>query len=62
MLNIIIKRFEKPDETRRFEKGKFEIVTIGGMVIGRASYEPGWKWAEHVCFASAGSGNLKSLA
>ena len=48
MLENVIKRFEKPDETRAFEKGKFELVKIGGMTIGRASYEPGWKWSEHV--------------
>jgi quercetin dioxygenase-like cupin family protein len=33
---------------RTFEKGKFEIVRIGGMTIGRATYEPGWKWSLHV--------------
>ena len=44
----MIRRFEAPDETRTFERGRFEVVTIGGMVIGRASYEPGWKWSEHV--------------
>jgi hypothetical protein len=48
MLEVILKRFEAPDETRVFEKGKFEIVKIGGMTIGRASYEPGWKWSEDV--------------
>ena len=48
MLDVILKRFESPDETRQFEKGKFEIVRIGGLTIGRASYEPGWKWSEHV--------------
>jgi hypothetical protein len=48
MLDVILKRFEAPDETRIFEKGKFEIVHIGGMTIGRATYEPGWKWSEHV--------------
>ncbi|HEV2705453.1 MAG TPA: hypothetical protein VGV59_05985, partial [Pyrinomonadaceae bacterium] len=26
----------------------FEIVRIGGLTIGRATYEPGWKWSEHV--------------
>jgi quercetin dioxygenase-like cupin family protein len=45
---VILKRFEKPDETRVFEKGKFELVQLGGMTIGRATYEPGWKWSEHV--------------
>jgi hypothetical protein len=31
-----------------FEKGKFELARIGGMTIGRATYEPGWKWSVHV--------------
>jgi uncharacterized RmlC-like cupin family protein len=44
----ILRRFEQPDEVRRFEKGRFEIVRIAGMTIGRATYEPGWKWSEHV--------------
>jgi len=48
MLEVILKRFEHPDETRLFEKGRFDIVRIGNMTIGRASYEPGWKWSEHV--------------
>ena len=45
---VVLKRFETPDEVRTFEKGKFELVHIGGMTIGRATYEPGWKWSEHV--------------
>lgn len=48
MKDVLIKRFEKPDEVRQFEKGKFEIVKIGNMTVGRASYEPGWKWTKHV--------------
>ena len=50
--DVILKGFEHPDETRVFEKGKFELVTLGGMTIGRATYEPGWKWSEHVGKAS----------
>ena len=46
--DLLIKRFEQPDEVRTFEKGKFELVKIGAMTIGRASYEPGWKWSVHV--------------
>jgi hypothetical protein len=45
---VILRRFDSPDETRVMEKGRFEIVRIGGVTIGRASYEPGWKWSEHV--------------
>lgn len=45
---IILKRFETPDEVRVLQKGRFELVHLGGMTIGRATYEPGWKWSEHV--------------
>ena len=48
MHEVILKRFESPDEVRTFEKGKFELVHLGGMSIGRATYEPGWKWSLHV--------------
>lgn len=48
MLDVILKRFEEPDEVRTFPKGKFEIVAVGGMAIGRATYDPGWIWSEHV--------------
>jgi quercetin dioxygenase-like cupin family protein len=44
----VLKRFERPDEVREFEKGKFELVRMGQMTIGRATYEPGWKWSVHV--------------
>jgi mannose-6-phosphate isomerase-like protein (cupin superfamily) len=47
-LDVVLKRFDQPDEVREFEKGRFELVHIGGMTIGRASYEPGWKWSIHV--------------
>jgi quercetin dioxygenase-like cupin family protein len=47
-VELKIKRFDAPDDTRAFEKGTFEVVSIGGMTIGRAHYEPGWKWSEHV--------------
>jgi quercetin dioxygenase-like cupin family protein len=46
--NVTLKRFDHPDEVRAFPKGRFEIVHIGGMTLGRATYEPGWRWSEHV--------------
>lgn len=48
MFEVIIKKFAEPDEVRTFEKGKFELIHIGGMTIGCATYEPGWKWSMHV--------------
>jgi hypothetical protein len=48
MAGVEIRRFEEAEETRRFELGSFELVRVGGMTLGRASYEPGWVWSEHV--------------
>lgn len=48
MDSTVLKRFEAPDEIRQLVKGKFEVVHLGGLTIGRATYEPGWKWSEHV--------------
>jgi len=45
---VVLKRFESPDETRIMEKGRFDLVRIGGLTIGRATYEPGWRWSLHV--------------
>ena len=45
---VITKRFENSDELREFPKGRFELVNIGGMTIGRATYEPGWRWSVDV--------------
>ena len=45
MMDAVIKRFENPDEIREFEKGKFELLHLPGMTIGRATYKPGWKWS-----------------
>ena len=45
---MILKRFEQPDETREMPLGRFELVRLGGMSIGRATYFPGWRWSEHV--------------
>jgi quercetin dioxygenase-like cupin family protein len=48
MLDVLLKRFDAPDEVRVFDKGRFEIVHVGGMTLGRATYEPGWRWSVHV--------------
>ena len=48
MDDVLLKRFENPDESRLMTKGRFDIVRLGGQTIGRATYEPGWKWSLHV--------------
>ena len=47
-LDVILKQFEQPDEVREFELGRFELVDMGQMTLGRATYQPGWKWSAHV--------------
>jgi quercetin dioxygenase-like cupin family protein len=47
--------FDEPAETRQFEKGRFDLYRVGPSTLGRATYEPGWKWSEHVGAASGES-------
>ena len=44
MANLQKKNLDNPDEVRTFENGKVEIATLGDVVIGRATLEPGWSW------------------
>jgi hypothetical protein len=37
-----------PDDTRSFERGRLELVEIGGGTVGRLTLQPGWRWSEHV--------------
>jgi quercetin dioxygenase-like cupin family protein len=40
-----LKSLNSPDEVRKFDKGKLELVNVGGAVVGRVTLEPGWKWS-----------------
>lgn len=42
------KSFDKPDEVREFPLGKLELIKIGGATIGRATFQPGWRWSTSV--------------
>jgi quercetin dioxygenase-like cupin family protein len=50
MADIKGKAFGSPDEVREFKdgKGKVELVDLNGHMIGRGTFEPGWRWSEHV--------------
>jgi mannose-6-phosphate isomerase-like protein (cupin superfamily) len=48
MGNTEYKNFSAPDETRPFENGKIDLVNIGGGAVGRAKFEPGWRWSNDV--------------
>src|SRR6266702_5316329 len=45
MPNVTLKRFEVPDEVRRFPRGRLDLVAVGGLMIGRATHEPGYRWS-----------------
>ena len=47
-MNLELIPLGEPAEVRHFEKGRFELYRVGPATIGRATYEPGWRWSEHV--------------
>jgi hypothetical protein len=49
MAEAQIKNFDKPEETRPFEgRGRVDVVTVAGRPVGRAVFEPGWRWSQNV--------------
>jgi class 3 adenylate cyclase len=40
--------FRRPDNVRRFDHGRVELVNLGESSVGRQVIEPGWRWSEHV--------------
>jgi quercetin dioxygenase-like cupin family protein len=50
MAGLESKSLDKPDETRPLidDKGKVDVVQLGSATVGRAVFEPGWKWSDHV--------------
>jgi hypothetical protein len=42
------KSLNRPDEVRKFDKGKVEIINVGGRTVGRATFQPGWRWSKSV--------------
>ena len=47
-MGVVVRRFEQPDETHALGGGTLKVLRIGGAVLGRASYAPGWRWSTHV--------------
>jgi hypothetical protein len=43
-----VKSFGTPEDHREFPGGRLELVTIGGATIGRAVFQPGWRWSRSV--------------
>lgn len=43
-----VKNIESPETKRSFEHGSLRQVTVGGMTVGVAVYNPGWTWSADV--------------
>ncbi|TCK01041.1 cupin domain-containing protein [Nocardia alba] len=50
MSALVRMSFDAPEETRPFEqgKGRLDLVNVENGPVGRAVFEPGWRWSEHV--------------
>lgn len=42
----MLRRFDVPDRVVTFDQGRLEVITVDGMVIGRGSFAPGWRWSQ----------------
>ena len=47
-MGAFAKRFAEPEDTTRFPHGQEDVVTTGGLAIGRATFEPGWRWSNDI--------------
>jgi quercetin dioxygenase-like cupin family protein len=47
---LVRRSLNSPEETRPFEggTGQLQLVNIDGGAVGRATFQPGWKWSQHV--------------
>ena len=48
MAGLESQSFDAPDETRVFDKGQLAVITLGSATVGRATFQPGWRWSECV--------------
>ena len=42
------KNLDTPDDKRSFDHGQLAMVNLQGATIGRATFEPGWRWSTDV--------------
>jgi ethanolamine utilization protein EutQ (cupin superfamily) len=48
MAQLQKRRFDKPDETRKFDRGQVDLINLGGVSFGRGTFHKGWKWSDSV--------------
>src|SRR6478735_5110172 len=42
------KRLAVPDSVRSYPGGRAVVVNVGETAVGRAVYDPGWRWTTHI--------------
>ncbi|MBA2756362.1 MAG: cupin domain-containing protein [Chloroflexi bacterium] len=42
------RRFSEPSHVRTIPRGRIDIVELDDTVVGRETYEPGWRWSVDV--------------
>jgi hypothetical protein len=42
------RNLDNPDEIRKFTNGELGVVTLSGAIVGRAVFQPGWRWSNDV--------------
>ncbi len=47
---MIRKSLNHPEVIRPFtdDSGQLELVNLDGAPVGRATFQPGWRWSQHV--------------
>ena len=62
MSGLDVKSVSSPEEVRPFQDGKgtAAVVHVAGQPVLYATFEPGWRWSEHVK-PIAGTDNCKAM-
>lgn len=42
-----VRSLDAADESRELVRGRVDLIRLGGISFGRATFEPGWRWSEH---------------
>lgn len=48
MASLRRKHLSRPDEVRQMKGGRIDFFEIGDQIVGRASFDPGWRWSVNI--------------
>ena len=47
--SLLKRNLDSPDETRDLSgMGTVEVVKVGDVTVSRSTFQPGWRWSQHV--------------